>query len=257
MNISLFSKLAALTFVSACAATTAVAQSCCAPDAQLPSLQAQLDERADQFAASAPEAMKKTFQDGLDHVAKSDAMKTAKKSGHQAPDFTLPDATGEEVTLSKLLKDGPVVLIWYRGGWCPYCNMQLQAMQEALPKIKQLGGTLVAISPEVPDKSLSTKEKDALEFYVLSDVGNRVAKEYGIVYTLDDATHGILEDRLKLSQYNGDASGELPLTVAYVIDQDGLITWDFKDYDYKRRAEPADIIDALFTIQMAVEEPAS
>lgn len=253
----MMSKLAAITAIGAFVVGDALAQSCCAPDAQLPSLQKDLDKRAANFSASASEEMKTTFKNGIEHVAKSEAMKTARKSGQQAPDFTLPHATGEDIQLSELLEDGPVVLIWYRGGWCPYCNMQLHAMQEALPKIKELGATMVAISPEVPDKSMSTTEKNELDFYVLSDQGNKVAREYGIVYTLDDKTHGILEERLKLSDFNGNESGELPLTVAYVIDQDGLITWDFKDSDYKRRAEPSDIIDALYTIKTMDEAPGS
>jgi len=222
-----------------------------------PSLQTKLDNRADNFAATAPEPLKQTFAKGIEHVKKSEAMKTAKRTGDQAPGFTLPHATGEEITLPTLRKDGPVVLIWYRGGWCPYCNMQLDAMQEVLPQLKEAGATLVAISPEAPDKALTTQEKNELDFYVLSDLGNRVAKDYGIVYTLDDATHEIYEKRLKLSEYNKDKSGQLPLTVAYVIDQDGAIRWDFVDGDYKKRAEPSAILEAVLALDSTPAEPAS
>ncbi|GHB90153.1 peroxiredoxin-like family protein [Cerasicoccus arenae] len=238
----------------------ALGQSCCASETkttQIPSLQKDLDDRADKFAATAPEGMKQTFANGLDHVAKSGVLDTAKKAGDTAPDFTLPNANGEEVNLSALLKNGPVVLVWYRGGWCPYCNMQLHAMQEILPMLQKAGAQLVAISPESPDKTLSTKEKDELEFFVLSDMGNVVAKKYGIVYKLDDATHEIYENRLKLSEFNKNKSGELPLAVTYIVDQDGVIAWDFINSDYKKRAEPAEILKAVQALSTEQSVPAS
>lgn len=234
------------------------AASCCEAGEQtaMPSLQKELDDRADNFAATAPAELKQTFAQGLEHVKKSDAMKTAKRVGDQAPDFTLPGADGKDVQLSTLLKDGPVVLVWYRGGWCPYCNIQLQHMQEALPRLKEAGAQLVAISPEAPDKSLSTAEKNELDFLVVSDLGNQVAADYGIVYTLDDATHSIYEKRLKLFEYNKDQSGQLPLAVTYVVGQDGVIAWDFVEADYKKRAEPAEVLKAVQALQTPAE-PAS
>ncbi|WP_309399190.1 peroxiredoxin-like family protein [Cerasicoccus maritimus] len=234
--------------------------SCCSAGektAAVPSLQKDLDARAENFAATAPEPLKKTFKAGIEHVAESGVTASAKKTGDQAPDFTLPNANGEQVALSELLKEGPVVVVWYRGGWCPYCNLQLHAMQGILPQLKEAGAQLVAISPETPDNSLSTAEKNELEFVVLSDNGNAVAKEYGIVYSLDDDTYDILEGRLKLSEYNGSDTKELPLTVAYVIEQDGTIAWDFVDPDYKKRAEPADILKAVQSLNSGESTPAS
>ncbi|WP_309380148.1 peroxiredoxin-like family protein [Cerasicoccus frondis] len=236
------------------------APSCCSAEtktADVPSLQKELDDRANKFAATAPESMKETFKKGIEHVAHSGAVESAKHTGDQAPDFTLPDAKGEEVSLSNLLKEGPVVLVWYRGGWCPYCNMQLHAMQGILPQLKEAGAQLVAISPETPDNSLSTTEKNDLQFHVLSDNGNAVAHQYGIVYSLDDDTYNILESRLHLSEYNDSESKELPLTVAYVIKQDGTIAWDFVDADYKKRAEPADILKAVQALDGEEAAPAS
>lgn len=234
--------------------------SCCSTGekaAAVPSLQKELDARAENFAASAPEPMKQTFRAGIEHVAESGVTASAKKAGDKAPGFTLPNASGEQVSLSSLLEEGPVVVVWYRGGWCPYCNMQLHAMQGILPQLKEAGAQLVAISPETPDNSLSTAEKNDLEFVVLSDSGNAVAKEYGIVYTLDDATYDILEGRVHLSKYNGVKSKELPLTVAYVIQPDGTIAWAFVDPDYKKRAEPADILEAVQALKDSESAPAS
>lgn len=165
--------------------------------------------------------------------------------GDRAPDFSLSDPQFKMVQLSKLLSDGPVVLTWYRGGWCPYCNIQLRAMQEVLPEIKALGGSLVALSPEIPDNSLDTREKNALEYYVLSDLGNRVAREYNLVYKLPARVAEQFEGRLDISAHNGDDSLELPLSATYVIDQDGTVTYAFIDTDYRNRAEPAEILSAL------------
>lgn len=234
------------------------ADACCSAEnkvTSVPSLQKDLDARADNFAQTAPEPLKQTFKKGIEHVSASGVVDTAKRTGDTAPDFTLPSAEGKDVTLSNLLQEGPVVVVWYRGGWCPYCNLQLRAMQGILPQLKEAGAQLVAISPETPDNSLSTEEKNELQFFVLSDEGNLVAKDYGIVYSLDDDTHRILEDRLKLSEFNGSDSKELPLTVAYVINTDGTITWDFVSPDYKERAEPADILKAVQALPEAT--PAS
>ena len=238
-----------------------LAESACCPaghrTGSIPSLQKDLDARAANFAQTAPEPMKATFNNGIEHVAASGVVETAKRTGDQAPDFTLPSANGQDITLSHLLKDGPVVVVWYRGGWCPYCNIQLRHMQGILPQLKQSGAQLVAISPETPDNSLSTEDKNKLEFVVLSDADNHVARDFGIVYSLDDDTHSILEDRLKLSEFNGSDSKELPLTVAYVIKPDGTIAWDFVDPDYRARAEPHEILEAVQALSIDETTPAS
>ena len=109
----------------------------------------------------------------------------ALKQGDKVKDFTLKNAKGEEVNLSVLLKKGPVVLTWYRGGWCPYCNLALKQLQEELAQIKEQGAMLVALTPELPDHSLTTQEKNALEFEVLTDLHNEVARSYGLVFKLD------------------------------------------------------------------------
>jgi len=238
--------LAALTIASLSGEAFA-APSCCGGKPK--SLQAQLDARQAKSAAYASEGMKKAAADRLNHVEESGVLETAKRAGDTAPNFTLPHADGAQVELAALLEKGPVVITWYRGGWCPYCNLQLSAMQEMLPALEKAGASLVAISPQAPDYSLSTQEKNALEFYVLSDVGNVVGKEYGIVYELDDNTHRIYEERLGLSKVNQSESGELPLPAAYVIDQNGKIIYDFVEADYAKRAEPIEILDVVLALQ--------
>ena len=209
------------------------------------SLQSKLDSMKNRFESKATDEKKQAYQQGVDEVGESAAMKNALREGDEAYKFELPNADGMTVKLDELLKDGPVVVVWYRGGWCPYCNIQLKEMQSYLPQIKELGGSLVAISPEVPDSSLSTKEKDELEYYVLSDKGNDVARKFGIVYTLPEVVQEQFEGRIDVDGYNGDTKKELPLAVTYIINKDGKITYAFIDKDYKKRAEPETVISEL------------
>ena len=209
------------------------------------SLQSKLDSMKNRFESKATDEKKQAYQKGVDEVGESAAMKNALREGDEAYKFELPNADGETVKLDELLKEGPVVVVWYRGGWCPYCNIQLKEMQSYLPQIKELGANLVAISPEVPDSSLSTKEKDELEYFVLSDKGNDVARRFGIVYTLPEVVQEQFEGRIDVDAYNGDEKKELPLAVTYIINKVGTITYAFIDKDYKKRAEPEVIIGEL------------
>lgn len=166
--------------------------------------------------------------------------------GDALPEVTLPNALGQTVTLQTLLQEGPLVLTFYRGGWCPYCNMALRGLQQALPQMQALGANLVAIAPETPDHSLSTQEKQALTFEVLSDVGNRVARQFGLVFTLPAYLRPVYESiGIDLPAYNGDQSFELPLPATYVINPAGRIVHAFVNVDYKRREDPETILTVL------------
>ncbi|EMI56577.1 peroxiredoxin-like family protein [Rhodopirellula sallentina] len=167
--------------------------------------------------------------------------------GQSAPDFTLPTPVGKSVSLSNLVANGPVVVTFYRGSWCPYCNLQLRAMQQRLPEIHALGAELVAISPEMPDSSLSHEEQETLEFPVLSDQDARVAAEYGVAWEVPELIleHMRNDRNLELSKINGGNGSVLPIPATFVIDRDGVVTWRFVDVDYRHRAEPDDIINAL------------
>lgn len=204
-----------------------------------------LEERKANFTRKADTNTKQIYQEGLDAVSASGIVESAKNVGDIAPNFTLKNALGEEVSLQDYLDKGPVVLVWYRGGWCPYCNLNLHYLQEALPQIKAQGASLVALTPELPDQSISTSEKHDLEFEVLSDIGNVVARDYGVVFTLTDDVAKIYNKKFGLNDYNGDTSNELPLAVTYIIDSDGKITYAFLDADYRKRAEPTEIVSFL------------
>lgn len=208
-------------------------------------LQDQLDEVKNNFESKADASIIKIYNDGINAVAKSGVVEHAKNVGDTAPNFTLNNALEQPVELQEYLKKGKVVLTWYRGGWCPFCNLTLRQLQKELPNFKANNATLIALTPEVPDNSLSTKEKHQLDFEVLSDLGNKIAKEYGIVYKLTADVAKSYNSSFGLNAYNGDDSNELPLAATYVINEDGTIAYAFLDAEYRNRAEPADITKFL------------
>lgn len=165
--------------------------------------------------------------------------------GDKAPDFTLKNQSGNNVTLSELLKKGPVVVSWYRGGWCPYCNLALKGLSDRVDQIAKENATLVALTPELPDKSLSTSEKNHLKFSVLSDINNEVARKYDLVFKLDNQTATTYENKFGLSNYNGNTSAELPIPATYIIDRQGIIRYAYVNPDYKQRANPNEIVMKL------------
>jgi peroxiredoxin len=209
-------------------------------------LKEELDARRAQFMQTAGEQKVAAYQRGVDELAASGAAARAVGKGEAAPDFTLPNARGEQVALSKVLAMGPVVLTFYRGGWCPYCNLQLRAYQKALPEISALGASLVAVSPESPDKSLSTAEKNALEFEVLSDVKGEAGRAYRLFFDLSDELKALYNaGGNDLSKWNADGEWHLPMPATYVIGTDGRVALAFVDPEYRNRLEPAEIVAAL------------
>ncbi|MDZ4840625.1 MAG: peroxiredoxin-like family protein [Hyphomicrobium aestuarii] len=183
------------------------------------------------------------------NLAASAIIAGAAKAGDFAPDIRLPGVDGQPVDLGELLKAGPVVLSFYRGGWCPYCNLQLRALQARSQDFAALGASLIAVSPQTPDQSLSTSEKNELAFPVLSDAGSRAAKAYGISFDLAEELR-LIYRRFGhgLPEMNGDNSWALPIPATFVINSDGVIAFAFVDTDYRNRLEPADIVAVLATL---------
>ena len=179
--------------------------------------------------------------------------KTALKAGDRAPPIALTNAKGAVVDIKSLLSRGPVIVTFYRGGWCPYCNLELRAFQQILPEIRAAGASLVAISPEQPDDTLSTAEKNALDFEVLSDVGQKVGRAFGLVYTFsDELKWAYREFGLDIPAKNGADEWALPISATYVIRQDRTIAYAYTDADFRDRAEPADVLKALKEAVVAV-----
>lgn len=169
----------------------------------------------------------------------------ALQPGDEIPAFTLPDALGRPVFSGDLLARGPLVVCFYRGAWCPFCNLELRALQEALPEIQALGAQLVAISPMTPDNSLSLAEKHGLGFPVLSDQGLKVASEFGLVYQFPLELRTFFKGAgIDLTQYNGDGSWKLPVPATYITDHNGIVL-SRVDADWRERLDPLEIISSL------------
>ena len=208
--------------------------------------QQELAATAQHLASVLPAAASHVIDNGISSVEAAGHASHALKPGQPAPDFTLPSAAGEAVTLAHLLAQGPVVLLFYRGNWCPYCNVQLRAYQQILPELAQHGATLVAVSPQTPDFTALTVSEKALSFPVLSDTGNTVARQYGLGYRVGQEVADTLRSvGIDLSAYNGTSDDELPLTATFVIGSDGVITWSWVEANFKQRADPAEVLAAL------------
>jgi peroxiredoxin len=183
-------------------------------------------------------------------LAESGIAKRSLQVGARAPDFSLPDTHGKPVTLSGLLARGPAVVTFYRGGWCPFCDLQLRAYQSVLGPIHDLGAELVAISPQTPDYALSDVEKKQLTFPVLTDQGGTTARQYGLVFKLSDVMQQLQTGfGNPIPRYNGDQTWELPMPGTFVLDRGGVVRLAHVDPDYMKRLEPAAILEALRAVK--------
>ncbi|WP_153464879.1 MULTISPECIES: peroxiredoxin-like family protein [Sediminibacillus] len=169
-----------------------------------------------------------------------------RQEGQKAKDFTLKNALGEEVNLYEELSKGPVVLTFYRGGWCPFCNSQLKAYQRLLPDIEALGGRLIAVSPQSPDNTLSQQEKEELTFQVLSDTHGLVAAFYNILYDVPDYIQDIMKQiGMDLTEYNATNRWILPIPSTFMIDESGIIRSAYVNPDFMQRLDPESIMHEL------------
>nr|WP_315861479.1 peroxiredoxin-like family protein [Stieleria tagensis] len=214
------------------------------PEPLAPKLQELVDGASKRY----PPEVLSVFKDGVQTVKATGIEQSARQVGQGAIDAELAGWDGKNVRLSELWKQGPVVLMWYRGGWCPYCNVQLRAMQHQLSAIEGAGAKLVVLTPELPEKAKQTAEANDLDLVALHDKDNALAKQYGIVFDLPAPIIPMYRDRLKLGSYNGNDKMELPLSATYVIDRNGKITYAYLNADYTKRAEPAEVLAAVQAI---------
>ncbi len=207
------------------------------------SLQEDLAARAAGAKSFNPERAA-VYKAQADALAASDILDTALRAGDPAPMFELPDAHGNAVALADLLAEGPVVLSFYRGSWCPFCNLEVRALQAALADAKTMGVSLVAVSPNLPDVSLDLVDQAQLTFPVLSDVGSEVAAAFNLVYEMvpEQVEYYRNHDR-DLAAMNGNERWLLPVPATYVIDRSGVIQYDFVDLNHRVRAEPFEVIE--------------
>lgn len=210
------------------------------------SLKAQTQAKVDAGRKNNPD-----FMAGVDkEIEKAKALQQGESAlpvGERASLFTLPSPTGEQVSLQDYLEQGPVVLTFYRGSWCPYCNLQLNALKQRIDDITSLGATLIAISPERPDGTLSAEEICELPFTVLSDQDAHVAASYGVAWQVPEflLEHMRVDRGLDLQEINNGNATILPIPATFVLNQNGEVIWRYVDVDYRTRSEPDDIINAL------------
>ena len=207
---------------------------------ELKALMTQLEDMlpADKFAV---------FNRDAEQFAKDYPTPLKARVGDIAADFDLPNPQGDKIALSQLIESGPVVLTFYRGAWCPYCNLELRLYQSILPQIHAAGGSLVAISPMTPDNSLSLQEQNALAFHVLSDVHNNIARHYTTVFKNSASSIQAMTDLgYDFYGFYADDSAEIPIPATFVINQQGVITFaQSAGGDYRQRVEPQLVLDAL------------
>ncbi|NOX09317.1 MAG: AhpC/TSA family protein [Gammaproteobacteria bacterium] len=198
------------------------------------------------FMGGLPDEVKQIVGASMERLLSSDVGSQAPGKGEQAPEFTLQDIRGGSVSLSQLLAKGPVVLSFYRGSWCPFCNLEFQFLREALSDIKNLGAGLVFISPEQAQVTVDHLTDMDPAITVLADPANRVATEYGLVFSLDEAMRPLYADwGINVPAANGDDSYTLPIPASYVIATDGSIKAAYVEKNYTLRMEPEEILDTL------------
>lgn len=170
--------------------------------------------------------------------------------GEQIPDFSLPDQHGVVRNLSYYLAKGPIVLNVYRGGWCPYCNLEMRALNAVLPEFHHRGANLVGLTPETPETAQDTLTANELDITVLSDKGNRISAELGLVFELPDELKPIYENLgIDIPASNGEDSFTLPVPATYIIGKDRVVLYRFINVDYTRRVEPALLVAELDKLQ--------
>ncbi|MDB5142291.1 MAG: bcp 1 [Mucilaginibacter sp.] len=217
---------------------------------EIPSYQQGKNELNEHISSAIPADVKTKFDQDAALLTEQFQSPLKLRIGDKAPLFELPNAAGHIVKLNDLLNNGPVVLTFYRGTWCPFCNLVLSMYQKILPQIKERGASLVAISAQTPDHSLTMKEKNELDFEVLSDAHNEVARQYTSIFKNNADAIAIMKQLgLDFHSFYSDDSGGLPVPALYIIDKQGIVIFaGSKGGDYRERTEPAEIIEALDNI---------
>ncbi len=210
----------------------------------------ELKQLDDESSKQVPQSLLDAGRKGTEELIAQGIVKKALNVGDRMPEFILTDASGKSVKSADLLKTSHLVVTFYRGAWCPFCNLYLRSLQKKSQDFKQLGANIVAISLEKQDRSLTVAQNNKLDFTVLSDPKLVVARKFGIVYEMPKVTNdAILAVGFDLAKYNEMEKAELPLSATYVISKKGKIVYAFLDPDYKKRAEHSEVIKALMELQ--------
>ncbi|MBP1167277.1 MAG: peroxiredoxin-like family protein [Chryseobacterium culicis] len=193
-----------------------------------------------------PKEMLDAFGHSIEDLKTKNIGQKSIQIGDKIPEFSIPNAVGKKVDSQEILKNGKIILAFYRGSWCPYCNLELKFLQDNLSRIKEKNAVLVAISPQSPDHSLTMAEKNNLKFEVLTDHNNDFAKKLGIVFQLQDFVLPYYQDLgIDLSLFNNNNENTLPIPAVFVVDENGKILYKFLDVNYMSRVDIEELIQAL------------
>jgi peroxiredoxin len=203
-------------------------------------------ERKELIAKYVPSEIQAVHERAIAEIRDSGIATQSVHTGHKAPDFELPDQNGMLVRASELLQTGKLVVCFFRGRWCPFCVTQLEAMNAVYPQIQTLGAFLVGVSPQTVHQSSLMADQHRLRFPLLSDAGNKVARQFGLVYRVPRYQQEIYERAfVNLPFANGDSSWELPIPGVYVIDQNSIMQYASVNADYTERPDPGEILNIL------------
>ncbi len=210
----------------------------------MPNLMDRLDALREKYASIAD--VHAAYDAMLEELRRTPFLDQALRVGDPFPDFLLPNAEGQLVARDDLFGRGPVVVTFFRGTWCPYCAVQLDALEEALPQIAAAGASLAAITPETGGRAAEAKAKHDVHYEILADVDQGLGMACGVVFRAPEPYRNMLRNRgVDLTERHGHGGWFLPVPATFVVNRDGVVRWAFMDVDFTRRAEPDDILAAL------------
>ncbi len=196
-----------------------------------------------EHASDFPKEVLELFAAKTEELIQSDILENSVMEGETSPDLKLPDTFGNEISLAEKITQGPVILSFYRGTWCPYCTIEFQALLELMPNFRNRNATVLAVSPQIKERYSDPKTAG---FFDLSDEGNRVARSFGLVYPLGDEIRKVYTNfGIRLGELNGEDSYEVPIPATYLIDQNRIIRYAHANADITQRAEPEALLDTL------------
>ncbi|REC59427.1 AhpC/TSA family protein [Chryseobacterium pennae] len=206
----------------------------------------QIEHLNQELSSQLPQEILEAFGNSIEDLKTKKINENSVQIGDQMPEFSLPNALGKIISSEDILRNGKIILAFYRGSWCPYCNLELKFLQDHLSRIKDKGATLIAVSPQSPDQSLSMMGKNKLEFEVLTDIDNNFAEKLGITFQLQDFVIPYYKSLgINLSDFNKNNDNVLPVPAVFVVDENRVVTYKFLDVNYMNRVDVEELINSL------------
>lgn len=213
-------------------------------------LQQQLDKLTAEFANKIPDAAKATMKQANQTLIDSGILERTIKVGDQLPNFTLKNQNGDNISSTELLKQGPLVISFFRGVWCPYCNLEIQALEQYATQFLAEGANIVVISPQAQASNQRTVEQNKLSFDVLMDAGNNYADKLNISFTLAKEIKALYSGfGINLAEHNGEDSWTLPMPTRLVVSTDGNVIAADINPDYTQRPDPSETLTTIKSIK--------